>query len=304
MKKEIRLIIFVSVMIIVFLTSIRMMADVDMWPLYEKTKDSQTVCYPLYCQDKDFKMILNFYVKSNNGKDTHIFWPFIKFSEGRLSRVAPFWFSDNSSEYVLLPFLIHNSHGTLWTIPPVYVDQSKEVKAVIPFYIKGEDEKYIFPNIVIGEDDESKSLNVFPIFKNYASKLEKGKKTLWFLLYEYLSEPSKELQRYSVYPFGSVQNSPEKSFVWLLNYYSSLSPTGRSLKVYPFFGVENKKLQEKRTYNKFWLMWPFYSREEVINAEGEVLSSKKEFLIFSNEKRMSGKRTFSILGFVVRERLD
>jgi len=304
MKKEIRMMVFLFVVSIVCMSGMNIMADVDMWPLYEKTEDSQTICYPLYCRDRDFRMFLNFYVKSNNGKDTHIFWPFIKFSDGRLTRVAPFWFSDTSSEYVLLPFLIHNKRGTLWTVPPVYLDSKKDIKAVIPLYIKGEDKKYIFPDIIIGEDDESKSLNIFPFFKNYTSKLEKGKKELWFLSYENLSEPSKELQRYSVYPFGSVQNSPEKSFVWLLNYYSSLTPEGNSLSLYPFFGVENKKIQEERTYNKFWVMWPLYSKEEVVNKNGKVLSSKKQFLIFTNEKRMSGKRTFSILGFIVRERMD
>src|SRR5262245_31734598 len=68
-------------------------ADVDLWPLFEKTDDSLTVLYPFWVQEKSFQMVLPFYYRTNEGQDQHVLWPLFKFSQGRgLVRAAPIYF--------------------------------------------------------------------------------------------------------------------------------------------------------------------------------------------------------------------
>ena len=323
-----------------FLSGYSVKADVDMWPLLEVDKESTTVCYPFYTRDGNFTMILNLYARTNNGKDTHIFWPFVKLSNGRIARVAPFWFNENPDEFILFPFIKQDKYSTLWTIPPVYTRKDGSFNAVFPFYVKTRNYLYIFPDIYVEKNNSRERMNVFPFYKhiystNSKSKLfylrvmnyiherntyserrsfmpfyehiteNRGKRdSLWIMPYKRVIEKRNALIRHTLIPFFSTQKSNYENYTWCMNYYSRHTENQNELKFYPFFGTEDKKLSKNRKREKFWLMWPFYSREVVTDAKGDTLSSKKRFLVFSNNKYKNGTRTFSILGFVIREKVN
>ena len=323
-----------------FFGSSMLKADIDAWPLLEVDKDSTTVCYPFYTHDGDFTMILNLYAKTNHGKDTHIFWPFVKFSDGRLVRVVPFWFSENADEFFLFPLIRETKDYTFWSIPPVYASKDGSYTAVYPFYVKTDSSLFVFPDVYMEEYSSRKSTYVFPFYKysydknsdnhfefrfmNYIREVNGSNKdyTAFFPFYEhtlrndgrresmmlfpylYKYDERRELTRHTVLPFYSTQKSKSEDYTWCLNYYSKKTKRSDELKFYPFFGIEHEKMYGGRKKEDFWVMWPFYSKETVTDKTGEVVSSKKRFLIFSNDKEEDGTRTFSILGFVIREKVN
>ncbi len=113
-------------------------ADIDLWPLFEKREDSTTVLYPLYVREPDFQMVFPFYYRTNKGKDTHLLWPLVKLSEGRLERAAPFWFSAQTGEFTLFPLIHRDRLGTTTLIPPAYTAADGSQTMFIPFYSRSE----------------------------------------------------------------------------------------------------------------------------------------------------------------------
>ena len=93
--------------------------SIDAWPLLEKTPKSTTVLYPFYVHEGKFLMLFPAYYRTNEGRDQHFVWPLVKTSDGRLTRVAPVWFSGNEKEYVLFPLIWQNEESTFWSVPPL-----------------------------------------------------------------------------------------------------------------------------------------------------------------------------------------
>src|SRR5690242_2902396 len=77
--------------------------SVDLWPFYESTNDSTVVMWPFYDHEGKFLMVFPFYYRTNEGKDHHIVWPIVKFSEGRLTRLAPVWYSQDADTFTIFP---------------------------------------------------------------------------------------------------------------------------------------------------------------------------------------------------------
>jgi len=109
-------------------------AEVDWWPLFQKSEEGMTVLYPLYVREGDFQMIFPFYYRTNQGRDTHLLWPLIKLSEGRIERVAPFWFSADDDEFTLFPLIHRDSDATITLIPPMYTRADGTQTTFVPFY--------------------------------------------------------------------------------------------------------------------------------------------------------------------------
>ena len=342
MKRSIKfLLVVVTVAVTLFLGDNILKANVDAWPFLEVSKDNTTVCYPFYTRDKDFTMLLNFYVKSNHGKDTHIFWPFVKFSDGKLTKVIPFWFAENSNNFALLPFIVHNEDSTFWLVPPVYTKDSGDYLAIYPFFIKSKTSTFFFPDVYLEDDGNKIFRTVFPFYKheytkknplnsfnyrlmNYVhnvnengddytsffpfyenSLFDKGnQQKLIMFPYIYKQDKKEGFKQHIVFPFYASNESKKGNSTWCLNYYSKHSENIDELDVFPFFGNKNEKLDQGEKKNNLWVMWPLYSKEIITNNEGAVLSSKKRFLIFENEKTSSGRRTLSLFGFVVREEIN
>jgi hypothetical protein len=316
--------------------------DVDLWPLLELNDNTTTVCYPLYSQEGKFKMIMNLYVNTDDGKEHHIFWPFVKFSEDKLERLTPFYFSDTPNEFILFPFMFQTQNFTLWTVPPVYMRKDGDFKAVIPLYIKNKNSLFVFPNIFINEEPDGKSVDVFPFysyshkkiansvrdelrignyvysenferkssafFPLYAKEIAKNSQAdSSFMIVPYYHEwcDERNYSKHIFAPFFATKTSKEESYTWLLNYYKYQSENKSTLNVFPFYGVtEEVNYQRETTKESMWVVWPFYARERKSGNDGKVIAKNNRFLIFSNNLERSGKRTFSIFGKVITERMN
>lgn len=109
-------------------------ADVDLWPLFEKSPERTTILYPLFVKEGEFTMIFPFYYRTDSGRDQHYLWPIAKVSEGRLERLAPVWFSDEAGEFTLFPLISRDERGTTTLIPPMYTRHDGSQRTVVPFY--------------------------------------------------------------------------------------------------------------------------------------------------------------------------
>jgi hypothetical protein len=107
-------------------------ADVDLWPLLEISDESTTVLYPFYVKEGPFLMIFPFYYRTNEGRDHHFLWPFLKLSNDRLVRVAPVWFGEQEGEFTLFPVIRQTQDYTLLSVPPVYLRRDGAFEAVVP----------------------------------------------------------------------------------------------------------------------------------------------------------------------------
>jgi hypothetical protein len=109
-------------------------ADTDLWPLFETSEQGTTVLYPLYVHEGQFLMLFPAYARTNEGRDHHLFWPLVKVADGRVDRVAPFWFSARQGEYTMLPLFQRTRDYTLTLIPPSYVTADGKQTTFVPFY--------------------------------------------------------------------------------------------------------------------------------------------------------------------------
>ena len=282
----------------------KLKADIDAWPVLEVTKNSTTICYPFYTKERDFMMILNFYVKAIQGKDVHIFWPFIKVSDGHIERVAPFWFSDNTNEFTLLPFMSKTKDRFLWFIPPIYTNNSAGTKVVFPFMIKNKNFVYIFPNIYTSKNDNYSTLKVFPFYNSEVYKGRTSSKSTYKRFLSYVRKDSDVEDVTAIYPFyySSNQFAAERTKFWLLNYYSEKSPKQVKTTLFPFFST-SKRENANGHVDDFSVLWPLYSKKTYKDLRGNITGTDKQFLVFRN-KNINGRRIFSILGCVIREAVN
>lgn len=163
-------------------------ADVDLWPLFEKTDDSLTVLYPFWVQEKSFHMVLPFYYRTNEGRDQHVLWPLFKFSGGRgLVRAAPLYFGGESDgEYTLFPFYQHTAEHTITLIPPRYTTADDQVEVIFPVYA--------YTSATDAANRKTESMNLFwPLYERSVERDANGQtsaQTRRFLLFSDVRDAS------------------------------------------------------------------------------------------------------------------
>jgi hypothetical protein len=150
----------------------RASADVDLWPLFEKTDDSLTVLYPFWVQEKSFHMVLPFYYRTNEGRDQHVLWPLFKFSEDRgLVRAAPVYYGgEEAGEFTLFPLYQHTAEHTITLIPPRYTTADDQVEIIFPVYA--------YTSETNAANERTESLNLFwPLYERSVARAANGQTT-------------------------------------------------------------------------------------------------------------------------------
>ena len=142
----------------------RLGAEVNLWPAFESTEDSTTVLYPFFVHEGDFMMVFPWYYRTNGGKDHHVLWPIAKTSEGRVARLAPFWFSGQDGAFTLFPLIRQTSDYTVWTVPPVYHRHDGSFQAVFPFYMRSPEKLYVFPTFYRSQSQSVTRTLLFPVY--------------------------------------------------------------------------------------------------------------------------------------------
>lgn len=307
-------------------------ADIHLWPVLVLDGENTTILYPLYSKEGDSITAFPFYYRTHGGDDHHILWPLVKVSDGRLVRAAPIYFAREEGEYTFFPF-IHRGQGyTATLIPPMYVEDDKEVLAVLPFYIRAPSRAFYFPSIYtehhIDEAGEptSSRLVVFPLFSYEQDTAQQQKKLR--ALFVASADWGQELDRLHLLPLGAYNRkgrclwvgpyygNPDETLVfpfyyekesgetrerWILSYHSSKTATGRTDAVYPFFRTNAQALPDGRSRHGIMALWPLYDQEVVQSADGRRVSSKNRFLFFEDERMENGTRRFSFFGLPLRE---
>jgi hypothetical protein len=236
-------------------TCLNLKADIDLWPFLEVNDKTQMVCYPAYMKEGKFMLVMNAYARTNEGKDHHIFWPFIKFSEGRVERVAPFWFQPKEKKFILLPFFYHNQNYSLWTIPPVIFNKSSNLQAVIPFYIKTMNSMFIFPNLYFSVDRGVTTTSCLPFYHSSRAHGDHCSNSKWLLPYyhQYSNDATYDLK--AVYPFFIKQKDHNSSYFYLFNYLAKNNKTCSKKLLFPLFYQKTPK--EETGINQLFL-FPFF----------------------------------------------
>lgn len=136
----------------------------DLWPLAEFSKDRTVVLYPFYVHEGDFMMVFPFYYRTNQGRDHHYVWPLVKFSEGRLTRVAPVWYHADADTFTVFPLLRQTPDYTFWTLPPIYTRHDGKFLALFPLFAKSPNMLFVAPSFYKSKGGDSGSLGIFPIY--------------------------------------------------------------------------------------------------------------------------------------------
>lgn len=232
----------------------------DLWPLLEINDERTMVLYPLYDHEDDFMMVFPFYYRTNQGKDNHIVWPMVKFSEGRLTRAVPFWFAGDKGSFTMAPLIRQTPEYTAWAIPPIYTRHDGQFKAVYPFFAKSPNMLWVAPTYY----QKGGSWAVWPLYwdtqKNgkssqtipglfYSAKTDSSR-TLW-IVPSYYHKNGDALSWY-LFPFyfHNKTTSTGSDTIPLL-YYNGHTPNSHSLWILPSYYC--------RTGNEVeWDLVPFY----------------------------------------------
>lgn len=296
-------------------------ADVDLWPLLELDEDSTTVLYPFYVHEGDFRMVFPFYYRTNHGHDHHLLWPLVKLSDGRLTRVAPIWFSDDEDHFTLFPLVWRRPEYTFFLVPPTYLRRDGSLQALLPFYVRShgadydnlwiawrlfgwkksaEQSAYFGGYLFHRETGPDRSLTVLmPLFA--ASRVHE-KRAFLFTLFWHSTSPE-ETDTWLPFPLVRRLSGRDRSQLMVLPFFWERGIHQDSTMLFPLFSVSRKGgVDATPTTRNLHLLWPLYQRKVKTSGDGEVLDRYRRFLIFSDERESTGARKFSILGFVVSER--
>ncbi|MBI4878628.1 MAG: hypothetical protein HY812_03075 [Planctomycetes bacterium] len=269
-------------------------ASTDLWPLYERDKDSLTVAYPLYVREGPFRLVFPFYCRTNEGRDHHVLWPLVKVSEGRLVRAAPFYYSAQEDRFTLLPLIHQTPERTILGVPPAYIEG--DFQLVLPFYLRtgghrvvlpgvywrtngGEVDRVVCPLVVYAREGNARKLYVLSAGAAWGGKSHRQ----WFL------------------PLFSRSEAADARKLWLAPYLRVESQQESTTALYPFFERSEVRQGTTRTAN-LTVLWPIYERNESFDARGDVIDLRRRFLIFGDRLDQSGMRTLSVLGLPIVER--
>ena len=228
-------------------------AEIDLWPLLEIDEDTTTIAYPFYVKDGDFMMVFPFYTRTNEARDHHVLWPLFKVSEGRVVRVAPFYFGGHEGEYTLFPLIRQTQDYTLWSLPPTYISKSSNLKLVFPFYLRADDVRLVFPNLYA--DTSGGRVNAIGSAGLFDYSRDGEVRSVYSLLWLVGNKWGGHTSRHYIVPFFWKESSPDASMLWLAPYHRSQSPDHTTTAVYPFY-----RQTETADATQFWLL-PYYSEQ-------------------------------------------
>ena len=274
-------------------------ADVDLWPLLEIDDDTTTVAYPLFVKDGDFMMVFPLYTRTNGARDHHVLWPLLKTSEGRLTRLAPLYFSAHEDEFTLFPLIRQTPDYVAWSVPPVYADRHEKFWMLFPLYLRDDDLHLAFPNLYFengpGGSRRFGSVGIF----DYAR--EGDDRTLHAPLWLAGARFGGDTRWSYLAPLYAWREDPEREMLFILTYYRTRSAVRESTGVFPFYAVAEERGSSRRKHS--WsVLWPLYERVEVVDEGGALLSRQRRFLLFSDALDEEGNRTLRIIGIPVVER--
>jgi hypothetical protein len=273
-------------------------ADVSAWPLLVLSEEETNILYPLYVDEPRFKMIFPLYYRTNQQRDTHLLWPLVKFHDGQLVRAAPFYFRDNE-DYIFFPFIWQSEDFALWFVPPMYFDKVGDFSAIVPVYIRNRDSMFLFPNTYWhrNSDNDIDHWCFWPFITSDKRDSD------YFRFLTYFRRSSGTRTTAAMFPIYCHSKTASSESTWFLPYYREKTETSDTRVFFPLFGATDEQTigggdRRKRDY-----LWPFYRIDETRNVEGEVTHRKRRFLIFS-DTRSGGRRTLSVFGIPVSERIE
>jgi hypothetical protein len=290
----------------------------DLWPLAEFSDERTMVLYPLYEREGNFEMIFPFYYRTNQGRDHHFVWPIAKVSEGRLTRLAPFWYSADADTFTIFPLLRQTPDYTCWTVPPIYTRHDGKFKAVWPFYAQSPNLLFVAPSFVrTTEGNNTRAMMIpfyfsnrsperasyeVPILFSYAT--DRSGYDLWLLPF-WRSEHGAE-QEAMLLPFyfrsAHAVSGGQANRLWLLPWVQGTSPSGRYHGLLPLYFYSQQEANQGNVRQSFNLLWPVYQREVTRSLGGAELAYYHRFLCFSEAKKTDGTRVLSLLGIPIHER--
>ena len=305
---------------------------IDLWPLLVTGDDELTILYPLYVQEGKFRMHFPFYYRTNEGQDHHVMWPLVKFSEGRLHRVAPIWFSAEEGTYTFLPFIHRDPEQMMTLLPPMYTRQDGSLRAILPLYARTPTDLYAFPGYYrLRRPGEPEVDGVYGLYKRSHSLTETKASALLYsyyykktpdsssfvvgYLYWNMQDPSEKLRM--LLPLAVRYETGEQRHLFIFPYYQNRGPDTTATYFMGVIGRTRSKELDRDYFFPFFtqsrwrsttnttsthILWPVYARREETNQAGELVAQRRRFLFFIDDLERDGTRVFSILGLPVMER--
>jgi hypothetical protein len=256
-------------------------ANIELWPLLERTDDSTVVLYPLYVHEGDFLMMAPFYYRTHQRRDHHVVWPLVKLSEGQLGRVAPFWFQRRTPERVDR------------VLAPVFVYHHNLVR----------DNRWLFVGPWFQTSSPvARSRFLIPVYADVANSLQDSHTTL---IGPYFRRAHGDRRSHWLFPIFGVTRGGDTSMLWVATVIRTRAPEVERDWYFPLYMSTRRapaSAAAGETSRWFTLLWPLYEREEVRAADGQLLERHRRFLLFSDSYE-HGRRTFRLFGIPIIERL-
>jgi len=276
-------------------------ADVDLWPLYEHDRDTTTVLYPFYVHEGDFLMVFPAYYRTDQGHEQHVLWPLLKMRDGRLTRLAPFWYSSDPGKYWIFPLAYHDDDET-WLLVPPAVFKAHQFQIVPPLFVHTHtpDDDWLVTGVrAFGWHKTAAESHYFAGFLGDYTRRANGEwsGSLTPLLYTWGGSENRGVV---VPPLFWDTHTKDSSTFWLAGYLRDRSPTRDSWAMVPFIGSSRETASNGDLTRRLSILWPVYKRKETSNAAGEMTYRHRRFLAFADDTTPD-RRQLSLFGFVVRE---
>jgi hypothetical protein len=288
-------------------------ADVDLWPLLEVDHDTTTVLYPFYVHEGDFLMVFPVYYRTDEGHEHHVLWPLFKMRDGRVTRVAPIWYSSDPNKFWIFPLAYHDAKSTFLLVPPACF-RGDELQAVLPLYVRSKspdsdwlvvgprlfgwhqtpDADHVFAGVLfdhVSRPNGSWDTSLVPIAWAFGGPDRRG-----LLVPPAYFERSSGRDVSAVLPLLWSSKTPDESHLWLAGYWRAHTPDSDSLAMYPFFSTKTSH----QDTSELSILWPIYNRKQTVDQNGDVTRRHRRFLAFADDLTPQ-RRSLSLFGFVVRE---
>ncbi|MEM7409404.1 MAG: hypothetical protein AAF430_04110 [Myxococcota bacterium] len=271
----------------------------DLWPLVVATEDEKSLLYPLFVHEDDFTLVFPVYARTRDGRDHHVLWPLVKWSDDGLERAAPFWFRSPQGEFLFFPFFYQSDRYTVWLLPPTWVAKDRPFSAMFPLYVRADDTLYTLPNLRIvdgpGEDLRVTSFGLFDW------KRDGDARSVEVALLAG-AEWGGERRSARFLPLFQIEESADASRGHAGLVYWSRSAAHSARGVAPLFMHRRTTRPDGASDDALRILWPAYTRTKAVDAEGGLISRNRRFLLFGDERAADGTRTLRFLGLPIWER--
>ena len=307
--------------------------DVDLWPLYERSADSLTIAYPLYVQEDDFLMVGPFYARTRSGRDHHVLWPLVKLADGRVDRVAPFFFRGDEGEYSLLPLVRRTRESTFWLVPPVYRQHAGDFVAVFPFFARDARNTWALPNLKIERDEQGRidgivsfglfawsgdgDSNAFVTALGLAGRSrEADTETTWLLpLFAAHRSPEREstwvgpvnvadgkdFERRCFVPLYCALDRDTRTLRQIGPWYRDETPERTRHGVAGLYSVGHRAFVGGNTRDSLRFLGGAVARQTTRDASGAIIERERRFLLL-RDRQTPSERRIALLGLPIWER--